>query len=149
MQLGKVREPQGVETTGPGLMQEVKEEKSGEARKESDRKGRRRVSRNRGDSEKLPPAEGNRKATPAPHPPSLCWTLGRAVPTRAPWCMARRSKGAGLHSAHASSDCQPEQAGEAWRQLGAQLGLFRAVPCPAHLATLTRSLTSPRPLCLP
>lgn len=47
MQLGKVREPQGVETTGPGLMQEVKEEKSGEARKQSDRKGRRRVSRNR------------------------------------------------------------------------------------------------------
>lgn len=38
MQLGKVREPQGVGTTGPGLMQEVKEEKSGEAGEESDRK---------------------------------------------------------------------------------------------------------------
>lgn len=53
-------------------MQEVKEEKSGEAGKESDRKGRQGVSRSREDREKLPPGEGNRKATPAPHPPSLC-----------------------------------------------------------------------------
>ena len=81
MQLRNVREPQGVGTTGPGLMQEVKEEKSGEAGKESDRKGRQRVSRSRGDSEKLSPEEGNRKATPAPHPPSLCPMLGWADPT--------------------------------------------------------------------
>lgn len=32
MQLGKVKEPQGVGTTGPGLMQEVKEEKFGARR---------------------------------------------------------------------------------------------------------------------
>lgn len=83
MQLGKVREPQGVGTTGPGLMQEVKEEKSGEARKESDREGRQRVSWSRGDSEKLPPEERNRKATTAPHPPSRCQMLGWAGPT--PW----------------------------------------------------------------
>lgn len=70
MQLGKIREPQGVGTTGPGLMQEVKEEKSGEAGKESDRKGRQGVSWSREDSEKLPPGEGNRKATPS-SPPSL------------------------------------------------------------------------------
>lgn len=81
MQLGKVKEPRGVGTTGPGLMQEVKEEKSGEAGKESDRKGRQRVSRSRGDSEKLPPEEGNRKATPAPQPPSLRQMLGWADPT--------------------------------------------------------------------
>lgn len=86
MQLGKVKEPQGVGTTGPGLMQEVKEEKSGEAGKESDRKGIQRVNRSRGDSEKLPPEEGNRKATPAPQPPSLCQMLGWANPTGTTVC---------------------------------------------------------------
>ena len=94
MPLGKAREPQSVETTGPGLMQEVKEEKSGEAGKESDRKGRQRVSQSRGDSEKLPP-EGNRKAAPAPHPPSLCLRPGWAEPTGHHGLWACLSKGAG------------------------------------------------------
>lgn len=73
MQLGKVREPQGVGTTGPGLMQEVKEEKSGEAGKESDRKGRQGLV----GAEKTVRSfhqekETGKQPTPAPHPP-LAW----------------------------------------------------------------------------
>lgn len=41
------------------------------------------------------------------------------------------------------------QAGEAWRRSEPSWGLLGAVPCPTHPATLTRSLTSPHPLCLP
>lgn len=47
-------------------MQEVKEEKSGEAGKESDRKARQKISWSREDGEKLSPEEENRKASPAP-----------------------------------------------------------------------------------
>lgn len=57
----------GRRNTGPGLMQEVKEEKSGEAGEESGREGRQRVSwSNRGDSEQLPPEKETEKQ---PQPP--------------------------------------------------------------------------------
>lgn len=70
MQLGKVKEPQGVGTTGPGLMQEVKEEKSGEAERKVTEKADRGLVGAEKTARKLPPGEGNRKATPS-SPPSL------------------------------------------------------------------------------
>lgn len=128
MQLGKVREPQGVGTTGPGLMQEVKEEKSGEARKESDRKGRQRVSWSRGDSEKLPPEEGNRKATPAPHPPHFCQMLGWVNPMGTMVCghVAVRELG---HTPPVRPLTAKQSSRETWRQRALR-GLFRAEPSP-------------------
>lgn len=73
MQLGKVREPQGVGTTGPGLMQEVKEEKSGEAGKESDRKGRRGLVGAEKTARSFHQEKENRKATNPSSPPTLAW----------------------------------------------------------------------------
>lgn len=71
MPLGKAREPQGVGTTGPGLMQEVKEEKSGEAGKESDRKGRQRISWNRGTEETAKSFHQKKETEKQPQLPTL------------------------------------------------------------------------------
>lgn len=59
---GGERASGGRRNTGPGLMQEVKEEKSGEAGEESGREGRQRVNwSSRGDSEQLPPEKETEK----------------------------------------------------------------------------------------
>lgn len=93
----------GRRNAGPGLMQEVKEEKSGEAGEESGREGRQRVSwSNRGDSEQLPPEKETEKQPQLP--PSRTTAAGRlhiklrgsgTPPTEHHVVWAH--KGAGLH----------------------------------------------------
>lgn len=78
---GEGKGASGCRNHGPGLMQEVKEEKSGEAGKQSDRQGRQRVSQSRGGREQLSP---KKEAEKQPQPPALPHsTRRRAGPT--PW----------------------------------------------------------------
>ena len=71
---GEGKGASGCRNHGPGLMQEVKEEKSGEAGKQSDRQGRQRVSQSRGDREKLSPKKEAEKQPQLP-----------ALPHSTPW----------------------------------------------------------------
>lgn len=74
---------------GPGLMQEVKEEKSGEAGKQSDRQGRQRVSQSRGGREQLPQRRKQKKQPQPPALPHSTLTAGWADALRAPCLWAR------------------------------------------------------------
>ena len=114
---GEGKGASGCRNHGPGLMQEVKEEKSGEAGRQSDRQGRQRVSQSRGDREQLSPKE---EAEKQPQPPALPHSTRRRVgrPRGAPCLWARGPKGPGPQSAANQGGL-----GEVWRQ-----GLGGAAP---------------------
>lgn len=126
----------GVGTTGPGLMQEVKEEESGEAGKEATEKadgglvGAEETARSfhqKKETEKQPSSPPSRSAR-CPQGTVVCGhvtvrELGHTLP---------------VHPLTANQS-----------QLGAPSPAGASVPRPAPLATLTRSLTSPRPPCPP
>lgn len=114
---GEGKGASGCRNHGPGLMQEVKEEKSGGAGKQSDRQGRQRVSQSRGDREKLSPKKETEKQPQLPALPhsTRCWA-GR--PHGAPCLWAHGLKGPGPQSAASQGGLR-----EVWRQ-----GLCGAAP---------------------
>ena len=91
---GEGKGASGCRNHGPGVMQEVKEEKSGEAGKQSDRQGRQRVSQSRGDREKLSPKKETEKQPQLPALPhsTRCWagptlrgTMSVCMWPKGPW----------------------------------------------------------------
>lgn len=139
MPLGKAREPRGVGTTGPGLMQEVKEEKSGEAGKEATEKADGGLVGAEETARSFHQKKETEKQPSSPPPALRSARCPRGAVVRGP--VAVRVLPHRPLTANQSLLGRPR-----W---GAPSPARASVPRPAHPATLTRSLTSPRPPCPP